>query len=127
MHTDIMQAFFQQLSSANLGYPIAWPNTPFTPPNSGNWLEVLHQPNQGIDQSIAGQSVIRQGLFTVIIKGRKDTGLFTLNTIASQITAVFPKVTPLGNARVVRVPYVSGSYELNGGIIELPLTVAYSE
>lgn len=126
MHNDIVQAFSERLRDANLGYPIAWPNAPFDSPNTGEWLEVIHQPNSNIDVSLASQSVIRRGLFTVIISDRKGTGTFRVNNIASQIAALFPKVTPLSSARVTRVPE-AGEPKVNGGIIELPLTVAYSE
>lgn len=126
MNQDIMQAFFSTLSSANLGYPIAWPNVPFTPPNSGTWLEVSHFPNRGIDNSIAGQQVIRQGIFQVSVLARQNIGVFDLEQVAAQVAAVFPKLTPLANVKVSRVPYTTAALSISDGRVELPLTIEYT-
>jgi hypothetical protein len=122
--TGIMQAFFNRLNTANLGYPIAWPNTPFTN-KSGNWLEVIHQPNEGIDQALAIGTVIKQGIFTVIVHCPKNGGAFKNNEIAAEVAAVFPKLTALDDVRVNRAPF-AGSLQITDVDAELALTVSYS-
>lgn len=126
MNSDILQAFFSTLSGASLGYSIAWPNLDFTPPDSGIWLEVSHFPNRGIDFSLAGTEVIRQGLFQVSVMSRQNDGVFDLEQTASEVAAIFPKLTPLSTVRVSRMPYTSAAISLDGGKVELPLTVEYS-
>lgn len=126
MNSDIMQAFFSRLDSAALGYPIAWPNVDFTPPGSGNWLQVAYFPNRGIDNSLSGQSVIRQGLFQVSVMGRQNTGGFTLESIAQEVADLFPKLTDLADVKVSRQPYLTSQLSVSSGVVELPLTIEYS-
>ena len=126
MNSDILQAFFTELSDAALGYPIAWPNVPFERPNTGQWLEVTHFPNKGLDVTLAGQSVIRQGLFQVAVVNTQNGGIFDLEVAAAEVAAVFPKLTPLANVRVSAVPYSSSAISVDDGRVALPVTIAYS-
>ena len=127
MNKDIIQAFFSTLSSANLGYPIAWPNVDFTPPPIGYWLEVSHFPNSGIDVSLSAQQVIRQGIFQVSVMGRQNTGVLGMADVCDEVAAVFPKLTTLSTARVSKMPYAISAVAIDNGKIELPLTIEYSE
>lgn len=126
MNNDIIEAFNTILAGAALGYPIAWPNVKFTPPNSGVYLRVTHAANRGIDDTLAGQNVIRQGLFQVTIVDHQNEGIIELNTVAGEVAALFPKLTPLADVRVSRVPYVNSVADVGGGYVQLALTIEYS-
>lgn len=126
MNADIMQAFFTALDDAAFGYPIAWPNVSFDPPNSGIWLEVTHFPNRGIDDSLSSKNIIRQGILQVTVMGRQNTGVFDLEQAAAEVAAVFPKLTALSDVKVSRVPYTTTAIAVSDGRVELPLTIEYS-
>ena len=126
MHNDILQAFNTALNDAALGYEISWPNIDFTPPTSGVWLEVSHFPNRGIDRTLSGQNVIRQGMFQVVIGFRHGDGIFAANTAAQAVADVFPKLTALSNVKVSKVPYISATIDIEDGRVEMPLTIEYS-
>lgn len=126
-NAEIAEAFFTQIKSANLGYPIAYPSISFTPPDSGNWLELSFMPNDGIDQGIKSPTVLKQGLLQVNICGKPNGGLIPLQDISEQVAAVFPKNQIIsGNVRVSKTPYNTDIISIDDRQL-LPLTVMYSE
>jgi hypothetical protein len=99
----------------------------FTPPDAGNWLELSFMPNRGIDQSLSSNAILKQGLLQVNVGGKSNQGIVGLQSIADQITALFPKNTVLsGIARVSSIPYVSDDISMDDRTI-LPVTISYSE
>jgi hypothetical protein len=64
-------------------------------------------------------------LFSVIIHCPKNEGAFRNNTIAAEVAAVFPKLTPLAGVKVDRMPY-SGNLNITDIDAELVLTISYS-
>jgi|SRR5690625_1748416 len=107
-NTQIMQALFSRLTEAELDPPIAWPGVDFDPPATGIWLEVVYQPNQGIDNGLsASDAVVPQGLMTVMVMDRPGRGVFAAQAVAEQVMAVYPKNHKLvGLVRIQRTPYV---------------------
>ena len=106
---QIMSSFFAQLDAAALGYPIAWPGVPFTPPASGIWLEPAVLPNNGLDNGLAAtDEVVEQGLCQVIVWTRPALGMVGVSAAARQVAEVFPKNSSiLGLIRVQRSPYMT--------------------
>lgn len=126
-NAEITQAFFEKVSGAALGYPIAYPSITFTPPDSGNWLELSFMPNNGIDQGLSSATVISQGLLQVNICGKPNGGLIPLQTISDTVAALFVKNTVLsGLVRVSRTPYTTDIISLDDRQL-LPLTIEYSK
>lgn len=119
-NNEIATSLFTTLSNASLGYPISWPGvtgedaagnavTSFQAPTGANavWLEVMFMPNQGIDNGLSpNDGVVPQGIYQVSVMGRPEVGPFTLNDVADQVKALYPKnATISGLVRVQRHPY----------------------
>ena len=106
-NTAIAQALFTKLTAAELGYPIAWPGTDFTPPASGIWLEPMVMPNTGIDNGLAPtDGTVPQGLFQVAVYDRPGRGILEVNRAADEVKAAFLKnATITGLVRVQRNPW----------------------
>ena len=124
MHSAIINDFLNQLEAANLGYPIANPNVRFDDVE-GIYLQVTHAPNSPIDDTLSSQSVVQRGLFQVSVIGRQNTGIIKLNDIAQEVANVFPKLKPIADVKVSRVPYTISAVEISGGRVELPVTIEY--
>jgi hypothetical protein len=125
---EIVEAFFASLSSAGLGYPIAWPGTTFTPPASGIWLEPNVLPNTGIDNGLSNSdTVVPQGLLQVIAWARPGNGSLTITEAAETISAIFPKGTQIyGLVRVQRAPYFT-ELDVSGDKLGIMITIPYSQ
>jgi hypothetical protein len=106
MNNTIKQALFSMLNDAALGYPIGWPAIKFTPPDTGQWLEVSFAPNSDLDNGLSYNSgFIPRGIFQVTVFDRPNGGTFTAGTISEQIQTLFAKGTAItGQVRVVNRP-----------------------
>ena len=125
-NAEITQAFFEVVDGAGLGLPIAYPSITFTPPSSGQWLELSFMPNSGIDQGLSSPTLISQGLLQVNICGKTNCGLIPLQTTSDTVAALFPKNSVLsGLVRISKTPYSTDIISLDDRQI-LPLTIMYS-
>lgn len=108
MNNTIKQALFSMLNDAALGYPIAWPAIKFTPPDSGQWLEVGYAPNLDLDNALEYTSgYISRGIFQVIVYDRPNGGSFTAGAIAEQVQDLFAKgANIVDQVRVVKRPEI---------------------
>lgn len=121
-------AFFNVLSGAALGYPIAWPAVNFTQPSSGIWLEVSFFPNSSIDNGLAYNSqTVKRGIFQVEVFTIKGLGTTALSNAADQIKQAFYKgLTILDNARIVREPFEL-EIDYDSEKISTVVSIEYSE
>ena len=106
MNNTIKQTLFSILNDAALGYPIAWPAVRFSPPDSGQWLEVSFAPNLDLDNGLSYNSgFIPRGIFQVIVYDRPGGGTFTAGALAEQIQTLYAKGTAIvGQVRIVNRP-----------------------
>ena len=126
-NSQIAEAFYTAISTAGLGYSIAYPSKTFTPPNTGFWLALSFIPNEGIDQGLSSPTVLQQGLLQVNVCGKPNCGSIDLYDISEQVAAVLPKNTIIaGNVRVSKTPYNTDIISIDDRQI-LPLTIMYSE
>lgn len=127
MNSDILQAFFTAINDAGLGLPIAFEGKKFTPPDSGQWLELTMLPNDGIDKAMSNGSVLAQGILQVNVCDRPNTGILPLMQLSETVAALFPKNTIIsGLVRSARQPYTSSVLQLDDRLM-LPLSIVYSE
>lgn len=127
MNSDITGAFFTLINDAALGLPISFEGVKFTPPDSGQWLEVTFLPNQGIDQSMTSNNPVSQGIIQVNACNRPNSGLIPLQKLSETVAALFPKNTIIYDlVRVSETPYTSDMISLDDRLI-IPLTIMYSE
>lgn len=126
-NSAIETALNEILEAAVLGLPISWPGLDFTPPTSGNWLEVNFLPNRGVDDRLANDGYVSpQGIYQVAAVSRPQSEL-RLRAVAEQVQAAFPKGTRIsGNIRVGSHPYTT-SVLIEADRMRLPVTIEYSE
>jgi hypothetical protein len=126
-NSTIQTALNDILIAASLGYDIAWPGLPFTPPTSGAWLEVTFLPNRGVDDRLANDGhVSPQGIYQIVCVSRPQSEL-KLRSVAEQVMAAFPKGTPIsGNVRVGSHPY-TGTLRSDADRMSIAVTIEYSE
>lgn len=126
-NADIYQAFIDKILAEFGTFAIAYEGYTFTPPDEGIWLEIKHFPNRGVDQSLASQSVLAQGLFQVTAKSRKEKGIMHLQNTCDLVAAEFPKNSNIaGTCRVSAVPYQLDP-DTGDGLVWVSLTIPYSE
>lgn len=84
---------------------IAWPNTKFTPPASGDWLEVAYLPNTNVNQFLASDDeTLHRGLFQVTVVSELDKGLTAPLDLAGAVVERFASGTILyGDGFKIRV------------------------
>lgn len=127
-NSDIYQAFIDKINTEFGGdFSISYEGYSFTPPASGVWLELKHFPNTGVDQSLASNTVLAQGIFQVTAKSRKEKGIMHIQNTCDLVAAEFPKNTVIaGTCRVSAVPYQSSPLTEDDRI-SVGLTIPYSE
>lgn len=127
-NADIYQAFIAKVNTTfGASFQVSYEGYSFTPPASGVWLEVKHLPNDGVDQSISGSSVIAQGMFQINVVNRKENGISAMQTVAELVQVAFPKASNItGLCRVSRAPYQSTPLTMDDRII-IGVTIPYSE
>lgn len=91
--------------------PVAWPDTYFTPPTDGKFLEVIYLTNPTQTISMDNEGVQHEtGIFQVNIFWPAGKGKVEALAIAEQIKTQFKKGTTLASgARMDRPPWVGGS------------------
>lgn len=117
----------QLVSDAGFGVPISWPGVNFTPPNTGNWVEVTLFENEPTNYGIANDDEESpRGILQVTACGRPGRGLVALNTLAEQIQAAFPKGARIeGQIRVTRQPWRLGDITEDDRV-KIPVSISYS-
>jgi hypothetical protein len=116
------------LDNAALGYPILWPGRGGTPPNTGIWLQVQFQPNQGIDNGLGpNDKRLPQGIFQVSVFDRPSAaGWLPAQGVAQQVIDTFPKnATIVDLVRVQREPYTLPVDSMDDRL-EVVVTIPYT-
>lgn len=126
-NSTIQTALNDILIAAALPYPRSYPGLSFTPPDTGEWLEVTFLPNRGVDDRLANDGhVSPQGIYQIVCVSRPQSEL-QLRTVAEQVMAAFPKGAPIsGNVRVGSHPY-TGTLRVEGDRMSIAVTIEYSE
>lgn len=124
---DIQIALFDILANSALGIPIAWPGTNFTPPSSGQWLEVSFFPNEPTENGIPdSSSVMPRGNFQVAVVDRPGAGVVAMTKTANDIQALYARGTVLVDpVRIQRTPYQMQLIKEDDRMM-IPVTVPYS-
>lgn len=120
-------ATFAISGSPSLNLPVSYPGIAFTPPDTGQWLEVLAFWNGGGDLGLeAGSDAYDQGFFRVMICGRTGAGLGKIQDIADDLRGEFPINTKFGGARTERTPTFGGPITDDARkVIYIPMTVRW--
>lgn len=70
--------------------PVAWENTPFTPPTSGIYLEENFLPAETEDVFVQGTKAIRRGVYQVTVVYPLAKGTQAAAALADKIAEEFP-------------------------------------
>ena len=118
----LIEAFAQNASPA---LTVSYPGIDFTPPDSGEWLEMRFFPNETKNFGIAddGPST-HEGFIQLAACHRPGTGIVSGITLAGAIIAQFAKGTTVGNATIERKPYISAIVTMDDRICH-PVTIPY--
>lgn len=110
--------------------PIAWENTPFTPPQTGAYLQADYLPAQTEDISVQGEAAIYRGIYQVTVITPKGTGAQGAERLARAITAIFKnnRDVPLGSG--MPSAFVNGHPSVFDGIPDgdgyrIPVSIPY--
>jgi len=84
--------------------PIAYEGIPFTPPTSGQWLQISIIPSTTINRTIDGEKIRSVGMVQINCYGRDGHGSATLETLAQNIVNLFPIIPKFSPVSVEQTP-----------------------
>lgn len=107
------------VNSSVPGLPIAFIDVNFDPPENGKYLELVHVPNNGENETWGEEKTYR-GMFRLILHWPKDGGgtLAPMDILAS-ISAYFTKDRELGALRITNPPNFTGKLDMESEILYL--------
>lgn len=111
--------------ASGLGYSVAYPGKSFTPPDSGEWLE-LNIIHNDLDPDLTDQTIFRRGIIQLNVCGRPNKNPLTLYGIADGLVTGYPKASAISGATITKTPYTSSLLEMDDRVM-LPVTFEYSE
>lgn len=91
---------------SSLGLPVAWPNLPFTPPDSSPYGRVYVLPAQTFGQDLEGQLRTYQGILQLNIIAPAGSGVTQARGLAKSLSDAFPEGLPLVNGDLT--VYING-------------------
>ncbi|MGV3844191.1 DUF4128 domain-containing protein [Citrobacter sp. RHBSTW-00678] len=91
---DLLESRIAVICSS-LGLPVAWPNLPFTPPDSSPYGRVYVLPAQTVGQDLEGYMRTYQGILQLNIIIPAGSGVSQARGLAKSIADAFPEGLPL--------------------------------
>lgn len=91
---DLLESRIAVICSS-LGLPVAWPNLPFTPPDSSPYGRVYVLPAQTVGQDLEGHMRTYQGILQLNIIIPAGSGVSQARGLAKSIADAFPEGLPL--------------------------------
>ena len=91
---DLLESRIAVICSS-LGLPVAWPNLPFTPPDSSPYGRVYVLPAQTVGQDLEGHMRTYQGILQLNIIILAGSGVSQARGLAKSIADAFPEGLPL--------------------------------
>lgn len=126
IHKALDKKLEQFAQAANI--PVAWENTPFTPPVSGVYLEADFLPADNEDFTIQGIVSLRRGVYQVTVVYPVGSGSQAAEKLASAVSAAFSNNTalPTDGSPV----YINGEPSVFSGFRDstayrMPVSIAY--
>ena len=113
--------------AALLGLPVAWENTPFTPPPTGIYLEEDFLPAETEDVFIQGSAPVRRGVYQVTVVYPIGRGTQAARALADDIADMFPNNAVLAQPGPL---FVNGFPDVFNGIVDstayrIPVSIPY--
>ena len=126
IHKALDKKLEQFAQAANV--PVAWENTPFTPPVSGVYLESDFLPADNEDFTVQGSATLRRGLYQVTVVYPVGSGTQAAEKLASAVSLAFSNNTALPTEE--SPVYINGEPSVFSGIRDgtayrMPVSIAY--
>lgn len=123
-NAEILTAFFTQVSDW-ASVPVSYPGKTFDQPNTGQWLEISHAPNDS-DTYLSDQRIDRRGILQINACCHPNDGVIDLYQLAEGISAEWHKLTVItGTVAVTRTPWLMTPITTDEAI-RLPVSIEYS-
>ena len=123
---EIEEAFSDAIHADFTALPVAYPGVNFTPPTSGQWLEVAVFRNPEANQPIANRRGVEQGILQIVLCGRAGIGVRALLPLMNQVRALYPKGRAFASGhRIVDNANVL-SPQIENDRLMLPVSMSYS-
>lgn len=114
--------------AAAMALPVAWENTPFTPPTAGVYIEENFLPAESEDVFVQGTKAIRRGVYQVTVVYPLGKGTQAAAALADKIAEAFPNnaiIDPVNPAL-----FVNGFSDVFTGITDdrayrVPVSIPY--
>jgi len=121
-NSSILDAFINHLSTT---LPVAYQGINFTPPDSGEWLEVKFFPNPNNRLFIGSNDPVEvRGIFQITVCYRPGSGVINGAETAQSIIDQYPQDAAIGSVKVELKPWDSGPIEEDERISH-PITIRY--
>jgi hypothetical protein len=118
----LLTTFGQQTSPAT---PVAYPGINFTPPSTGEWIELSWFPNETLNYGIPNDGPsIHRGFVQAMAYTRPGAGVVGVTQLASAIISTYAKGLEVGGATIERKPWMSSVIQ-EGDKIMVPVTIPY--
>ena len=107
---SVEAVLFARAAVMSLGksYPISWPNVVFTPPEDGEYLEVIFLENQTETRTQDADGVDhRQGFLQINVVWPSGKGIIDAIAVARSIIENFPKGLNLYDVKIGAKPWQS--------------------
>lgn len=117
----------EEMTSANPGLPVAYPDAPFTPPTDGRYLRADLFTNAPFWEGLSSGR-IDQGLLQITVVWPRNTGALAIREAVADVMAHFPKglllVAAAARVRVNREPWPASPI-IEDDKTSIPITVSW--
>ena len=103
---------------SSLGLPVAWPNIPFTPPDSSPYGRAYVLPAQTVGQDLGGQLRTYQGILQFNVIDPAGGGVTQARGLAKSVADAFPEGLPLVDGDLT--VYINGPPQIHSPIQDRP-------
>ena len=107
---------------SSLGLPVAWPNIPFTPPDSSPYGRVYVLPAQTVGQDLEGQLRTYQGILQLNIIAPAGSGVTQARGLAKSVADALPEGLALVDGDLT--VYINGPPQVRQPIQDLPTSAS---
>lgn len=126
VETDVYEAAMTVLGAYLGGNPLptAYPDVGFTPPGTGQWLQVRFFPNETFTYAMKDGPFSHFGFIQITVAQRPGAGLMPILALAEEIRDLYPYNLTLGPGYVRRTPVTASIIEESDRTL-CPVTIYY--
>lgn len=112
--------------AATLNIPVAYENTPFTPPiNNGPFIEAILMPSTTVDVTVDGLRQRELGYLQLNVWSKQGVGTKQSEDICNAIKNAFPLIPKIGDVSIEATPSIRQAIIDNSGYRIVPVIINY--